>query len=264
MKKIIANSSRIKNMYWNQLVSRLFPTKFQRLQKRLSTFGLDLDLKTGLLSYLPNFKSIRLNCDIVCFRHGETNANKELRFQGQSNRVGWNDLNLKGQKDAIKTGKTLKQFIKQNQWDPDMILTSPLKRARETCQIAVHCVDQVLPKPRIYSKLKEISFGRWENKAESEMTPSELIGVKNYRQKQQAIAKDQYGECFAELVLRVRKTLLNLSKKYPNKKIVIFGHGAWIQAARVLVGMPVEADRTLSWRNHNPIQNGQIYRIKRS
>ena len=62
---------------------------------------------------------------ICIVRHGETDWNAQGRLQGRTDIP----LNENGKVQAMKCG----EFLAQNNWDA--VITSPLKRARETAEI---------------------------------------------------------------------------------------------------------------------------------
>lgn len=84
--------------------------------------------------------------NIIIFRHGETNWNKEKRYQGHID-IPLNEL---GKEQAHSLGPKLLQY------NPQLILTSDLLRAKETALI----VNSYLNIPTIESKeLRECSLG---------------------------------------------------------------------------------------------------------
>ena len=60
-------------------------------------------------------------------RHGQTDWNKDMRMQGQSDIP----LNENGRKSAIEAGKTLAST------HIDLAFSSPLKRAKETAELVL-------------------------------------------------------------------------------------------------------------------------------
>ena len=86
---------------------------------------------------------------LYMIRHGETDFNRQRRIQGQSDIP----LNAWGRELARRTGKGLEDVRF------DLVVTSPLIRAKETAQLIVG--EKSIPfieEPRI----QEIAFGEYE------------------------------------------------------------------------------------------------------
>jgi 2,3-bisphosphoglycerate-dependent phosphoglycerate mutase len=98
---------------------------------------------------------------IVLLRHGESQWNKENRF------TGWTDVDLseKGEEEARKAGKTMKEAG----YDFDIVFTSVLKRAIRTMTLALGEMDLWwLPVVKSW-RLNERHYGALQglNKAET-------------------------------------------------------------------------------------------------
>ena len=98
---------------------------------------------------------------IVLLRHGESQWNKENRF------TGWTDVDLteKGQQEARKAGKVLKE----NGFEFDIAFVSVLKRALRTLWLALEEMDQLwIPWEKSW-RLNERHYGGLQglNKAET-------------------------------------------------------------------------------------------------
>jgi len=94
---------------------------------------------------------------IILVRHGETDWNKQGRFQGQIDIP----LNQKGKSQARAASNFLKNISIQKAF------SSPLSRPRETAQIILKEHPQI--EICLKENLKEISHGKWEGKLESEI-----------------------------------------------------------------------------------------------
>ena len=89
-------------------------------------------------------------------RHGQTNWNKEGRIQGKTDI----ELNEEGIKQAEEAKKILKDY------PIDMIVSSPLKRARKTAEI----INETRKAPIVLDKaLEERGFGEFEGKIRKEI-----------------------------------------------------------------------------------------------
>ncbi len=138
---------------------------------------------------------------LYVLRHGETDYNKEGRFQGQNNI----SLNEEGKKQAQETRKEL-QNIKF-----DKVFVSPLKRTIETAKIVVPNY-----KIEIDNRIIERSFGKLEGKK----------SIPDYEER----IKEFEIESIEELEKRVEcfiKEILNEVQKDQN--ILVVTHGGVAQ-----------------------------------
>lgn len=91
-------------------------------------------------------------CRVILARHGQTEWNKEFRFQGRTNV----QLTEEGKRQAHALAERL------SSWPPDVIYTSPLDRALYTAQAIA---DRHNMKPVILDELEEINFALWEGES---------------------------------------------------------------------------------------------------
>lgn len=89
------------------------------------------------------------DCKIILARHGQTEWNKEYRFQGRTNV----NLTEEGKKQAHSLSARLLG------WKPEVVYTSPLDRALYT---AAEIARPHNLEPVIIPELEEINFGTWE------------------------------------------------------------------------------------------------------
>ena len=111
---------------------------------------------------------------IILVRHGETNWNKEGRFQGQIDIP----LNEKGKDQASKASKYLEEikFTKA--------FSSSMKRPYETAKIILKKNNIKIEK---IQSLVEISHGLWEGKLEEEIKLSWPEMLKNWHEKPESV-----------------------------------------------------------------------------
>lgn len=163
-------------------------------------------------------------------RHGETEWNKERRIQGLIN----NPLNEEGIKQAHNVGKKLQNT------DPawDIIITSPLARARSTAEIILNYLPDV---PLLIEEdFRERDFG----KAEGEAITKEIFD--------KIIANDIVGlEDSSHLQKRVFQALKRIAIKYPNKRIFVVAHSHVIKALLTLI------DDNFTFRD--PLENTALF-----
>ena len=94
---------------------------------------------------------------IILVRHGECQGNIENRFRGRKDYP----LNERGRKQALELAKELKGAC------PQVIYSSPLKRALETAQPLAELLSiKVTPD----EGFNNISLGKWEGRLKSEIS----------------------------------------------------------------------------------------------
>lgn len=142
---------------------------------------------------------------ICLIRHGETDWNALGKLQGRTDIP----LNETGRRQAKKTG----EYLKNTSWD--VIISSPLKRARETADI----INQYLG-----LDIVEMDDFIERNYGDAEGMPFEermkLYPDKNYPNQESKEA----------LTERMMAGIQKVSGQYPNRKVLIVAHGAAIHA----------------------------------
>lgn len=140
---------------------------------------------------------------ICLIRHGETDWNSLGKLQGRT------DISLNN--NGILQAKECSQFLKGFQWDA--IITSPLKRAKETAEI----INNDLSLPLIeMDEFIERSFGDAEG-----MTIEERLATfpnRNYRGQ----------ESRKSLNKRIISGINAINQEFVNKKVLLVAHGAVI------------------------------------
>lgn len=227
----------------------------------LSQYGIKINKTNGLLSYVKGHKVDSLSFDLTYVRHGQTYANKDICFQGQSDETnnegtGYNQLTDLGRSQALVAAEEL---IKSKQ-EYDVVLCSPLSRAFDTAQIYAKISGQSVLKLDI---LKEINFGEWEN-CQLKMLPDYLVGDATKYLSQNALKSSPSGESFVNLLIRVSKILTFLNNEYSGKRILLFAHGALGNAIRVLRHeLSLSSEGYLEWSNSkNMLPNAKPFVIK--
>ena len=174
------------------------------------------------------------NHRIFLIRHGETDWNREFRYQGSSDIP----LNKDGISQARRVG------IRLSGISPTLVLTSPLLRARKTAEEIVEQGDWDAP-IETRDSLREISFGIWEGLTIPEI--KKLDGETFDRWKAAPFScAPQGGEMFAEIMERSVTLKEELSSRPAGESTFIVGHGGVLRAlAAVLLGFD---DIDLMWR----------------
>lgn len=88
---------------------------------------------------------------ILLLRHGETEWNRAMRFQGSVD-IPLSDI---GERQAVAAGGRIRP------WEPEAVFISPLQRTRRTAELAL---DKAQKNITFVDELREICFGDWEGK----------------------------------------------------------------------------------------------------
>lgn len=157
--------------------------------------------------------------EIYVTRHGETDYNKEKRYQGSIDIL----LNDTGRKQAIDASKEL--GIKF-----DVVISSPLKRAVETAKILSGFDENDIV---IDDRIKEIYMGIYEGKLYSEADED----FDKFFNKPEEYKSVNGSESFESLKKRAGEFVDYLIKQYgnANSKMLVVSHGAFIHAMLVVI-----------------------------
>lgn len=168
---------------------------------------------------------MRSDLTLYFIRHGETDWNAQLRYQGQTDVP----LNAKGRGQARRNGEVLKEQIKD--FSHLDFVSSPLRRTRDTMEIMRESLALDPKGYRVDHRLIELSYGIWEGHLLSDLTKIDTEGVK-------ARAQDPFnsyphgGESYANLRVRTLEWLQTVSRD-----TVIVSHGG---VSRCLRGLLLE------------------------
>ena len=207
------------------------------------------DKKTGQI-YLKG-PVVHLEFPMVIVRHGETDGNRRKVLHGLANGPE-NQLNERGKEQAKQLaidllaelertfGPRLAELAKSGNL---IILTSPLKRARDTAQFFIDYIKEktgLLLELEVLEDLREISFGKIDGLALDEIEDKDLRNlVVRYRTTQDATINWQgTGESFVDTLIRAKRLLQALNKRYQGKDVivVVFTHGTFGSSLRAVTG----------------------------
>jgi len=155
-----------------------------------------------------------LHYHITLLRHGESVANAKGLLQGQSD---W-PLTDTGVQQARRLAK---------QWEAnsnafDLIIASPLSRARETARE----ISKTLQLPVIFDRdWRERNFGSYEKKSYEEIIS--LDGGVNFSHPIEPVGG---GESLSDLYLRAGKAVQAILRRAPGKYLIV-SHGAILNMA---------------------------------
>lgn len=154
---------------------------------------------------------------IIFIRHGETDWNVTLQYQGQANIP----LNERGCEQARRAGERLRRSRATALYASDVV------RAWETAQIMGPILGL---EPRTMTELREINVGEWEG-----LTPEELYRrfpdhMREY-ERDPARTVRRGGESYAQLQERALIALQRIHERHdPTETILAVTHGGTIRA----------------------------------
>lgn len=150
---------------------------------------------------------------IALIRHGATEANLRKFYAGSTDLP----LTAEGEKQA----KALAERVKALK--PDRILSSPLKRAKDTAKIATSGIDLEI---ELDNNLREVDFGKWENKSYSELARDHKEEVDRWFSWDPDF-KFPGGESFRGFSERVKNVKERIEKENA-RTLLVFTHGGVI------------------------------------
>ena len=152
---------------------------------------------------------------IILARHGQTEWNKDFRFQGKTNV----QLTETGKNQAYSLARRLLT------WPPEVIYTSPLDRAKFTAQAIAEKFNLT---PVILPELEEIDFGDWEGQSIKELQESQNNIFSCWRE-DPFFNPPKNAENWQKLNFRLSKAVKTILGS-PYKKIVAVSHGGIMRA----------------------------------
>lgn len=177
--------------------------------------------------------------DFYFARHGETDWNRERRYQGTRDIP----LNRTGQLQADANGLLLRELLERDGVDPTSLkwFASPLSRASETMDRMRAAFDVTLP-PVIHDRrLVEISFGVLEGRLHDEISREYAAVAPGQRDESYWHFRPESGENYDDVALR----LLDFAHEITHHSVVV-AHGGVLRVLRHLVEGASRAD-VLNW-----------------
>lgn len=163
---------------------------------------------------------------LYLIRHGETDWNKALRYQGQAD-IPLNDT---GRAQARQNGETLRALL-PGIASADFV-ASPLSRARETMEILRAALGLDAGGFRLEPELMELHYGHWEGQLSSALPETDPEGLA-------AKLADPFGwrprggESYEDLMVRTARWLATIERD-----TVAVTHGGVSRVARgALLGL---------------------------
>jgi broad specificity phosphatase PhoE len=156
---------------------------------------------------------------LLLARHGETDWNRDGRWQGHSN----TPLNELGRQQALELAESLDGI--------DFVYASDLARARETAEVVAARLGLEV---RLDERLRERSFGAWEGLTMEEIERRYEEAHSRWRAGEGHGAED--AETFDTFAARVHSFLEDVLRGHPDETVLVIGHGGSIRVIHALAG----------------------------
>jgi broad specificity phosphatase PhoE len=180
---------------------------------------------------------------LILARHGETDWNRENRFQGHADPP----LNAAGRAQSAGLAEALAD-------EPiARVYTSPLRRARETAELVAERLGlEVEP----LEALREIDVGSWSGLTRREV--GERFPESYARWLERAPHGFEDGETYEELAARVIPALHAMAEAHPSETLLIVTHGG---PSRVAQAHAAGIDYTEARRRETVLANCAMCRF---
>jgi probable phosphoglycerate mutase len=153
----------------------------------------------------------RVATSLLLLRHGETELSVERRFSG----LGDPELTPNGLAQAAAAAERLSR----EPYRPDVIVTSPLKRARQT---AAAVAERAGLDVEVDDDLREADFGAWEGHTFTEVQRRWAAELAAWLADPAVAPPD--GESFATTERRVEAAARRLVERYEGKTVLVVSH----------------------------------------
>lgn len=145
---------------------------------------------------------------IDLIRHGETDWNASHRYQGREDIP----LNVAGREQA----QMLAESMRGEQWD--LIVSSPSVRALDTAKTVASAVgipeDEIILQPALMERSYGVAEGMTLQEREAQWPGGEWPGLEDWE----------------DVANRAMRTLRDLARDYPGKRILVVCHGGVINS----------------------------------
>ena len=155
---------------------------------------------------------------LLLVRHGETDWNRDGRWQGGSD----TQLNDLGREQARALAEELDGEI-------DVLYSSDLARARETAEIVAAKLGLEV---RLDPRLRERGFGSWEGLTTIEIEERFADAHRRWLAGEGAGADD--AEAFEDFSARVEDFLSDVLRLHPGEEVLVVSHGGSIRVIHAL------------------------------
>ncbi len=152
-------------------------------------------------------------CELYLFRHAQTQWNLERRFQGHQD----SPLSEFGIEQSKKMGNVLEAI------NPDVLITSTLKRTKETARIAMEEWGQIREIVEM-DALKEAYFGPWEGITIEQVKQTYPNAFHQHKTNPHLFQLEGI-EGYEQIQKRATDALKQIAIDYPSKRVAVVTHG---------------------------------------
>jgi broad specificity phosphatase PhoE len=189
---------------------------------------------------------MKLNNQYYLLRHGEAVSNKKKIVSSWPEKFS-NPLTQKGKQQIKRLVPKIKAL------NINLIFSSDLLRTKQTARI----ISEALKfKIKFDKRLREVKTGNFEGKPLEEWYDFYQHHYKNFFTKK----PKNGGENYREVKKRARKFLIEINKKYKNKKILIVSHGGLLENMQALVKNQTEKQQVMH-QDSLAFKNGEVRKL---
>ena len=204
--------------------------------------------------------------ELTLIRHGQSTAN--VAFP-QADAAGRTDSGLTSRDaDVELTDAGVRQAEAIGRWLgalpedrlPEIVITSPYLRARETWRIAAETSGRDLPAPKTDDRLVDRLMG------DLEMMTRAAIAARYPDEAARRLAAGDYryrppgGETFEDIAERLRSFLGDLNREHAGARVVVVAHDAVVLTMRAVIE-GLDWDQVAAVAAYGPVLNGSITRF---
>jgi 2,3-bisphosphoglycerate-dependent phosphoglycerate mutase len=199
---------------------------------------------------------------LVLARHGQAMCNVERTIEGRATCRGLSDL---GRRQATALG----QRLRNENFRPDVILSSPINRAAETARIVAEAIDLRVDDIHWEVDLEEVRPGEAEGMTWDQY--SAFFG--NTEGWNPNVPFAPGAEAWSDFAVRVGRTIDNATALHTSKTVLVVAHGGIVDASLFhffgldpTVQSPIDFETTntslTEWerRTFSPDKGDQVHR----
>jgi 2,3-bisphosphoglycerate-dependent phosphoglycerate mutase len=204
--------------------------------------------------------------ELILVRHGLSASNvafpaadaRGLLESGLTGRDADVELTDTGRRQAAAVGKWLAELPADRR--PEVVITSPYRRARETWRLAAEASGLDLPAPVTDDRLVDRLLGDLEM-----MTRAAIAQRFPDEEARRAEAGDHHyrppgGESFADIEVRLAAFLADLNSVYAGRRVIVVAHDAVVLMMRAVIE-ELDWDGVVRVSTGESVRNGSITRF---
>ncbi len=196
---------------------------------------------------------------LVLVRHGESVGNLEARRASEAGRarlqLDYRDpdtpLSDAGRRQARALGRWWAERPSSER--PDVVLTSPYRRAADTARVAVDESGLDIP-VRPDERLRERDLGAFDGLTSSGIRELHEVEAERRARTGKLYYRPPGGESWCDVALRVRSLLLTWREEHAGQRVAVVSHQAVIMCTRFVLE-ELSEDELLSADRGDPLAN---------